>query len=329
MKNEIYSDIFEVIKKIQPDNPILSYKDYKGQLNRIKTITPMYCYNLINNNGKVIAYPGSPFNSDYFRGEHELYKHCYASIYRNNTNITKNLQLIIDKIKLLDFKDTLLTIPKIQEALQQNRLIDFNALAQHYGLRTEYVDLTTELLISVFFATHSYNEGIYSPVGEKYGIIRHHIISPFSNIIEEFGEQPFKRPGFQAAFAKKLNEEEDFNQLNFSNRKYIFKQNINYSSIINKLFFNHKNECILFPKEEITDFSNEVKNSKQLSEKNFIKYCKENHFDLDKTKSLINSIGFIVSKNHPYSFTPEEKDIYDFSLYQNSRYVTRVVRYGN
>ena len=122
-------------------------------------------------------------------------------------------------IELLDLH------PVVKEIFIKNHWkVDYEGLAQHYGLRTTMLDFTSDLDVALFFAMCPYNPetDTYETVSKEdyVGVI--YCISPmqmtrfdnnfpklFSDIIEVIGLQPFERPALQRGFALRMNEGED------------------------------------------------------------------------------------------------------------------------
>ncbi len=89
-------------------------------------------------------------------------------------------------------------------------------MAQHYGLHTDYLDITTNFDVACFFATCKYENGQYYPLGNilKPGVIYkiyEMIMPPFveneSNkdmLLEYLGWQPLSRPEQQRASVLKV-----------------------------------------------------------------------------------------------------------------------------
>ena len=128
-------------------------------------------------------------------------------------------------------------------------------MAQHYGIKTEFLDLTLDPWIAAFFAATKYNDSTdsYSVIEDtdnsQYGVFYLRNEIPFANPrlsrIDVVGMQPLSRPGRQSAYVFRMNQGEDFNTMA---QKNFFRHDAN----VNRTIFEHANSGVkLFPKELI------------------------------------------------------------------------------
>ena len=103
-----------------------------------------------------------------YRGEPKQYDSCKASIYRNQEEDS----FILDELRFIEFKNILLQFPQIKHEIEGDANVDILALAQHYELNTNLLDLTTEPEIAAYFATHQWINGVAEPVKSGIGCIR-------------------------------------------------------------------------------------------------------------------------------------------------------------
>lgn len=274
----LYDNIFEAIRSFAPSSPLLQLNDDYGMLFRRTNK-----YEIIDMGDHIAAFPGFPFRL--FRGEYRKYNSCKASIFRNNDPDDK----IIDELKIIEFKNILLTFPQVQYAIEDHMKVDFLALAQHYELNTNLIDVTSEPEIAAYFATHRWVKKVAVPVETGIGCIRC-FTSPTLTATEidpkfhMIGLQCFQRPGIQAAYGFEMEAEEDLADRGWC---VYFKQNADASRLIhtnfhvnqdkvNKLRANgiyrkiepneiEDTDSWLFPKEEIADIAKTVKASKRIS----------------------------------------------------------------
>ena len=119
------------------------------------------CFTLFQDeNGVGHLYPVNLSHNMYFRGERKIYPHCYASIYRDSSkeNIflerLKNceLSLLVEDWPLTQtFRDSL-NFPSYMGPVHIPLSIDSEALAQHYGINTDLIDVTVDKWVAAFFA---------------------------------------------------------------------------------------------------------------------------------------------------------------------------------
>ena len=273
MPEQIFDNIFDAFRYIAPSSPLLKLEH---DLSRFFRRTNQY--ELIDMGGYIGAFPG--FAIQFFRGESKAYDTCKPSIYRSSDPD----DVIVDKLRIIEFKNILLTFPQVQFALADHANVDFLALAQHYELNTNLIDITSAPEIAAYFATRKWVNGVPVPVGEGIGCIRGFMppyLPPeeqtrdrlYSDKFHMIGLQCFQRPGIQAAYGYELDEGEDFDGTGW---KIYFKQNIDASSRIHANFhWDGEKICKnswLFPEEEIADVAKLIKNSNSISEKSVLDY---------------------------------------------------------
>lgn len=151
-----------------------------------------------------------------YRGQNEETVPCIPTIYRGNPN---DAQVFLQRMRLVQFHRLLKSHPVVTQFFEKHHfLVNEEGLAQHYGLKTEVLDLTSNLDVAMFFATCKYNKGndtydYYHEEGEHEGIlyvfdpIRDNEPSPSIYIenymhgnISPIGLQAFPRPGAQYGY---------------------------------------------------------------------------------------------------------------------------------
>jgi hypothetical protein len=306
----IYEDIFEAIRKLEEGSPVINLKDKEfGYLKR-----NLY-FNLMEMpDGTIGAFPPNMFIR-YFRGENkdydELYP-CVPSIFRTKTpqdigddGHRKRELILIDELKITEFELILEQFPQVKYAIQDYCKVDFRALAQHYELNSNLIDVTSDIATAAFFATHYYDseKNEYCIKEDGIGCLR-----IYSNIMIEYEEdqpfrmiglQPFQRPGLQCAFAVKMSRGENF--ANFSH-KVLFKQSSKWNQKLHDAFYpNGKN--ILFPDEEIADVAKIVKESMEISKQAIEKYCRINDKSQDRVIQILSNNGHSIAENLNYKLS--------------------------
>ena len=154
-----------------------------------------------------------------FRGQNQEYAPCYPSLYRENRRPLTISEIFAWRMRLTLFRDMLDTYPIIDKFFKRHNFkVDYEGLAQHYGLLTSVLDLTSNLDIALFFATCRYaqNEDCYKPFddGEEHEGILYVFCPLMANEptplkIDDFmkenitpiGLQPFLRPARQKGYA--------------------------------------------------------------------------------------------------------------------------------
>jgi hypothetical protein len=148
-----------------------------------------------------------------YRGQTQIYEPCIPSIFRIKPS---REELIENLLKIAEFRLLCLSHPGVQKCLEFGLDVDFIGLAQHYGLKTSYLDLTQSIDISSFFATCEKNtKGTIKARKKGVGVIyriRHGVINSYSPTIV-IGKQPFKRPEAQKAWSIDIDLGWDFSKL--------------------------------------------------------------------------------------------------------------------
>lgn len=151
------------------------------------------------------------------RGEAEYHKESKASYFR--TGMTDDKQLV-ERIKTTEFLRVIEKHPMIQIGGLGHLKIELLAVAQHYGFKTEYMDVTNNKWVAAFFATCKWNKGdVYTPVEEGYGegigilyVSQPTICDVFSEDIVPLGYQYYARPSKQFTWMYKMSKDSNFDR---------------------------------------------------------------------------------------------------------------------
>ena len=304
-ENIICDDIFEAIRVLEASNPAINLKD-KGYDFLQRNLS----FNLLEMpDGTIGAFP---FNMAFlfFRGENDNYDEqhpCVPSIFRckvpedyDDLGKRKSDLILIDELKIIEFTLILEQYKQVIFAIQDCCKVDYRALAQHYELNTNLLDVTSDILTAAFFATHYFDseEKTYKMKESGVGCIRSYV-----NIIDDYDEnqpfrmiglQPFWRPGAQCAFAVNMVQGENF--ANISD-KILFKQSAKWNRKIHELFYcNGKN--ILFPDEQVANVAKKIKESKEISFFAITKFCEKNKVSQSQVKHILEKNGYcVIEKN--------------------------------
>lgn len=120
------------------------------------------------NDGCYGVLPGNSLNPLIYRGENKEYADFVPSISRGEY-ITGSCNGCDEIIKKMMFLDWFRTTPyykccKNIKMNGHNMYFDFEAIAQHYGFPTSYIDITRDINVALFFAYTYYENGMYHPV---------------------------------------------------------------------------------------------------------------------------------------------------------------------
>ena len=159
-----------------------------------------------------------------FRGQNQEYIPCYPSLYREFPRPLTESEIFTWRMRFILFCDMLDTYPIVDKFFKRHHFkIDYEGLAQHYGLLTSVLDLTSNIDIALFFATCWYDkdEDCYKPFSdgkEHEGIL--YVFCPLlaneptplciaefmKKNITPIGLQPFLRPARQKGYALHLSK---------------------------------------------------------------------------------------------------------------------------
>lgn len=255
-----------------------------------------------------------------FRGQNKFYENCKPTIYRSEQN---ELDIFINQLRLNEFFLLLNDNPIIKHVFKPEKFkVDYWGLAQHYGLKTDLLDFTSDIQVALFFSTCRYDSNLdkYFPYTEDTTATGYLYVYPlyrglssdknefkdfFCNKLQVIGLQPFERPAAQKGFSLKLSEHECLEALSYS-----FTYNKNDS----KQFYEKFNkgdflwvQDILAEKTKQINFSNSYSfDAFNLTVKSVgTKYKKSSYY-----QKVLNSNGFSLLQREklPWSFTKNELD---------------------
>lgn len=160
-----------------------------------------------------------------FRGQGEFHNPCLPTFYRNKE--WTNEDVFINRIRIEEFWLMLQQYPHVRYFIDLGLNVDYVGLAQHYGLKTDVLDLTSSLKVALFFAMCDYvkDTDSYKPkLDDSMTYIGYLYAYPFINElipnnneqrlrqlrVMPIGLQPFRRPGDQRGFSIHLENGKNF-----------------------------------------------------------------------------------------------------------------------
>lgn len=199
----IYDNIVEAIRFFNPNHALLNCLTRSGYARKTSLYT-----DVAMSDGTIARVKQSSMLC-FFRGESRPYPSCKSTLYRIADPETR----LVELLKTYHFRDYLQFTPEVQQFTLQNRYVDFWMLAQHYDFATPMLDVTDEIAVATFFATHTYDPVTRSYVLKTDGIgsIRYcerDALPP--DALHLVGVQPFGRPSQQDGYALWLPESADF-----------------------------------------------------------------------------------------------------------------------
>lgn len=216
---------------------------------------------------------GLEFSFTEYRGQTQEYEVCLSSLDR----ITRDHELFAALCRSTYFQQALASHPAITQLQSFAPVLDqrvqplpicisLEGIAQHYGLPTEYLDITSNFSVASFFATQHWNTATqtFEPVramsspGVIYKLHPAFLMSqplpcdqmPYVPV----GWQPFPRPEQQRANAIRLKPGEDFAQT-MGVVKYRFYHSRNQSKRIYEEFEGGNK---LMPADDLAELADQV-----------------------------------------------------------------------
>lgn len=209
MSDIIYDNVIEAIRSRNPGHVIINCLDHDGFAIRHQN------YQLLRMQDGSLGIISAGQEMRFYRGESKVHETCVASLYR----INDYEEQVIALLKAYDFQLFLETTAEVRAWKQDNLRLDLWAICQHYEFATPMIDITSEIAVAAFFATHKYDWRINQYVMSKDGIGQ--IICYFGlpemddRGIKLIGMQPFNRPGNQDGAGLWLGKDKDMIQHGF------------------------------------------------------------------------------------------------------------------
>ncbi|NLJ59144.1 MAG: FRG domain-containing protein [Tissierellia bacterium] len=227
--------------------------------------------------GMVIQYPYGTVlqqekHSYYYRGENALFGSSKPSIHRNapDNPVDKIVYYFIAEMKIYEFQKL---ISRFDVVKKWPFDVLYRAIAQHYGIPTDWLDVTNDFEVALFFACCKYDTETndYRPLREAdfkeekdtYGVLfkADSFIADLiygstegKSGIMPIGFQPFMRCHRQYGYAYVLGEDEDlYKSETFQMMK--FKHSIEFSE---KVYNDMDEGNKIFPREGLNSIQDEI-----------------------------------------------------------------------
>lgn len=235
----------------------------------------------------------SPFR--YYRGQSRYHRPCQPTLYRMNKDGSYPTpeDVAAHRIKACEFTLLLRKHP-VFCVVAQNERVNPVALAQHYGLATEYLDITNSKWVAAFFACTRYDweTDRYFPVGRDYeeGFGVMYISKDYNplNLPENFfdrndviGYQYFPRPTKQSSFGYALDMGEDFNGTPYFD-KVFFRHDIEASTMVYDMSY-RQNRFI--PRDKLSILARVIDKSDEMT-REALKMCRETYYQEESAQFL-------------------------------------------
>lgn len=264
-----------------------------------------------------------------YRGENNIYGFSKPSAYRDNI-IPYPYSLFISYLKI----ETLKIILNEMEFIKNWRCGDilFDAIAQHYGLKTTMLDITSNIDVALFFACCYYDSGLkkyfpYTKTESKYSVLyftSNGLVEWLNNKyvnqntgwyldIQPIGFQPFMRCSRQHGYALYTTKNDDFYKNPIFSKVRILHDDefVEFSNYIYNIMDNGEK---LFPVDEgyhMQLLIEKIDKAVEFSSMAFQEAYKKWNFSVSKTQlnKKLNTYGIKIKKYVDFSLGTLLKNI--------------------
>lgn len=211
---------------------------------------------------------GTEFQDFLYRGQVTEELPCVPSLGRKEMTLEDRLLALCRRAA---FEEALEAHPSVKKAQQSGLHVDIEGLAQHYGLATDMLDLTSSFAVASFFATSRWSteRGCYLPVGDNappgviYRVIACILMDRQPESFHLVGWQPLPRPEQQRAFAIRMKSSQNFVHEVFTTERAYFKQN---GAISHRIWKEFDEGRALFPDDPAAQLSRQAQNLMEFTE---------------------------------------------------------------
>lgn len=265
--------------------------------------------------GRYVLIPATTDLAFLFRGQSAFYKECLPTLQRR---AWEPLDLFIERMRVVEFELMLQHYPAVQYFLREHLMVDYVGLAQHYGLLTDVLDLTSDLHTALFFAMCDYDSAHDCYMAKKddkeyigylyaYPAIAsamQHNGSAFGRFLKEdlrvIGLQPFIRPGAQRGFSLHISKDNPF-------KGYLYS--FSYTKEDSERYLDKMINCRqLWAKDFIAEKTKLIRNTTKFSFDALSLAVKRygRGITLAKMQNQLNAVGIHFSNDLPWSMTEAE-----------------------
>jgi hypothetical protein len=161
-----------------------------------------------------------------YRGQNGRWHPCVPSVLRQAPGADAEpdeqerfrLQYILSRVRIAELEALLEPHPVVKAFLGKGVRPSYDALAQHYEIPTDYLDLTSCPSVAAFFAVARCRSGSWEPCSDGVGVfyrVRWHDVPSPTRVFDCIGLQPFARPGRQHGWVARVRRNVDFESLPF------------------------------------------------------------------------------------------------------------------
>ena len=306
--------------------------------------------------GFIVQYPHGVVirqaeRNHYYRGENQIFSKSVPSLSRKlnqfNNEEDKELYKLVADMRIAEFGMFLFEFDYVKNWATSYSDVLFEALAQHYGLETNWLDITNDFNVALFFATCYYDgkEKRWKPLTKemteksnstKYGMIFHipqsqvsaksmfNITGQYSSNDDEgeilnndvlpIGFQPFMRCHMQHGYGIRMVDEYPL-QEDYTFEKLRFR----HSEELSKEIYERMDQGrLIYPHEgllDLMDIIGGIQQSYIFTEDAFDYAFNKNIYFTDKNEcrkvltesSILGDKKIIIGNSHPYYLSRQRR----------------------
>lgn len=273
---------------------------------------------LAKGDGRFVLMPASRDYAFLFRGQGGFYSPCLPTLLRRDLD---DAHLFIERMRVVEFELMLKRHPAVQFFYSMQFEVDYVGLAQHYGLYTDVLDLTSDIRTALFFAMCDYDRShdCYHPKVEDKEYIGYIYAYPvigetmscandpgngfLMRDLKVIGLQPFPRPGSQRGFSLHIEKGKEF-------KGYLYS--FSYTRRDSEEYFEEMiNRRHVWDKDFIVDKVNLIKDTKRFSF-DALALATRRHgkgTSICKIQKAMNNLGIHFFSDTPWKITAEEQKV--------------------
>ena len=337
-------DVMEAIA-VEEENTLLS------QLVRpfSHTFTPDWLYymttighcQLVQSNGMPMLMPMGKRFGVFYRGESKLHQECLPSLWREKNKDKQQKEQLLSYLQTAEMivvmqqhpvirfiANTPILIPLTRGVTKVVVPLQYDGLAQHYGIKTRYLDLTTDKWSAAFFAATDYKDKEYiphmvkdnDPIENKFGVIYVLQQSSASDFLSDYnifpiGQQYFNRPGCQSALVMDMSRFRDLNACPIAKKIFFRHEN----QVSEQIFYLSQRGKRFFPKDSLQKVVEKiVSHSAMEFSMRAVELMRQIYYpavSIEKVKTMVQDIGVRIVAEPIVAFDAEdvkqEKEIWE------------------